>query len=380
MSQAEAEFGRNGREEDEKGEEEKEDEEEEEWKKGGEEGKDTSMEDEDMQVEEERKGFVRAKDDNGNGDESDRRNGNSGQAQDRGKVLEIVTRFEGHNGVEAQRSGVVGRWWINKRLRWNGEPLSPKKLPLGHHQLLPPPTPTRSSIDTLEAVDIWRQGVGEWQGVRCPPLDIPFGTATTSVLNRPRGCIILPVSLPVQPVHDQITTSTTTIPTTTTDRIIIEATATETSTTKLTTTTVLEPIGEVRLAHCFTQGWLARLRSAQAFINRARIERQFDDRVGYTFEPINFGAMRLDWRVVEREWGVERYMYRQSSWEYGREGEGGGEGGREGEGEGRNWIEVGKKTWAEVVRGEKKEEEERRGRERGMGVVMGRGRRDYHVF
>ncbi|KAJ4379050.1 hypothetical protein N0V85_008898 [Neurospora sp. IMI 360204] len=73
-----------------------------------------------------------------------------------------------------------------------------------------------------------------------------------------------------------------------------------------------EAIGPSRLAHSFAQGWLARLCTAQSFIDRARMERQFEDQVGYHFERINLSEIKLDWGILEKELGVERYMYRRT--------------------------------------------------------------------
>lgn len=307
---------------------------------------------EDDVEEEEGKGLVRVVNRGGN---------------DIGKVSEIVARLEDHK--EEVRSGPVGRWWIDKRLRWNGDPLTPprqqQKL-----QLLPPPAPLLApaqapsmslslspmAVDALDAVDLWRQGVR-----CCPPVTISSSTYTGSVINRPRGCFDLSdmdLTTPTPPLELNSTTGTPASMTIPQESHGQESQTSHPLPIVTVKPTPTEAINESRLSWTFTQGWLSRLRAAQSFINRARMERQFEDSVGCNFERANLSEVNLDWQMLEKELGVERYLYRQSHVEY--EGDG-------------------KRTWAEVVKGEKREEDERRYMKRGMGVVMGRGRGVYFV-
>lgn len=193
---------------------------------------------------------------------------------EKNKGLVEVVKKAGHvsgvpNGVEARverwersREGVVGRWWIDKRLRWNGEPLSPKKtVPLVLS--LEPPVPPLA-LSPNDVVDIW------CQGVRCPPVI----TTSSSVMNRPRGCL----SFSECPTYATGQTATLEL------RADATITGSKTNTTSISiastgTSEVCTnaAVGEVRLAHSFIQAWLTRLRTAQSFVNRARMERHFDD-------------------------------------------------------------------------------------------------------
>lgn len=229
-------------------------------------------------------------------------------------------------GSESER----GRRWIDPRLRWNGDTQGPTKktaVPLLDglevEVRLPPLSPSPSlplPPNPLEAVNIWRQGVVE---CLCPlPVTVLTSSSTTGrgIMNRPDLDIsVLPDLnfLPdLNPLPDTISTNTnpstsTSVPNPRCDNPntddtpdphrhatlplplgvppeippqIPPAPANPLATLPLeisnggyTQATQLEPKGDLRLAHFFTQGWLARLRSAQSFIDRARMEREFDD-------------------------------------------------------------------------------------------------------
>ncbi|KAK3399716.1 hypothetical protein B0T20DRAFT_434113 [Sordaria brevicollis] len=233
---------------------------------------------------------------------------------------------------------VVGRWWIDKRLRWNGEPPSPRKTKPVVLSLEPPLPPVPPS--PRDVVEIWRQGV------RCPPLVI----SSSAIMNRARGSHVLPEPL----ASDAASSTTVELGVASLDTGLVPPTtsissfgATSAGTSKVSCCTYTTAVGDAHLPWTFIQGWLTRLRTAQSFINRARMERQFDDVTGYNFEPIPLSPLKLDWTVLEEQMGVDRYMYRRTSEEYRRSG----------------------RTWADVVRGEKREEEQERERRRGWGLL-----------
>ncbi|KAK3502250.1 hypothetical protein B0T13DRAFT_493760 [Neurospora crassa] len=216
-----------------------------------------------------------------------------------------------HEAEVVGRGSERGRRWIDPRLRWDGDTQAPAKktaVPLlyGLEVRLPPPSSSSLALPpkSLEAVDSWRQGV-----VKCPcppPVHISLSTGimnsgldlsvhvlpdleslpdstnpSTSTPNPrcgnpntddtpdPHGHATLPPPLEA-PLEIPPSTTTTT---TTNTHITQPPKPAYSQVTQLP----LEPVGDARLAHFFTQGWLARLRSAQSFIDRARMEREFDD-------------------------------------------------------------------------------------------------------
>ncbi|KAK3484925.1 uncharacterized protein B0T23DRAFT_347818 [Neurospora hispaniola] len=218
--------------------------------------------------------------------------------------------------VEVVRRGSErGRRWIDPRLRWNGDPQGPAKktAPLevlyGLEIRLPPPSSPSLALppDSLEAVNIWRQGVVKCP---CPPPVLGGISSSTGIMNSGLDLSVRSDPKFLQDLNflpDSTSTSTNTRtnlnPSTPYPRCgnpntddtpdphghatlppEISSSTTTTTTPQppksaYTQATQLEPVGDLRLAHFFTQGWLARLRSAQSFIDRARVEREFDDRV-----------------------------------------------------------------------------------------------------
>ncbi|EGO58654.1 hypothetical protein NEUTE1DRAFT_135757 [Neurospora tetrasperma FGSC 2508] len=218
------------------------------------------------------------------------------------------------------RGNERGRRWIDPRLRWNGDPQGPTKKtavpPLyGLEVRLPPPSSSSLALppNSLEAVNIWRQGVVKCP---CPPPVLGGISSSTGIINSGLDLSVLPdlKSLPDSTSNDTSTSTNTrtnpsTNPSTSTPNPRcgkphtddapnphghatlpppleappeVPPSNTTTNTPQQpksanTQATQLEPVGDLRLAHFFTQGWLARLRSAQSFIDRARMEREFDD-------------------------------------------------------------------------------------------------------
>lgn len=278
---------------------------------------------------EEGKGLVRVTSMKGDGNESRVKDWIRKNAENSTKWTEIDNRVEIYDVEVAHEVEVVGRGrgsgkgrrWIDPRLRWNGDPQGPTKKtavpPLyGLEVRLPPPSSSSLALppNSLEAVSIWRQGVVKCP---CPPPVLGGISSSTGIMNSGLDLSVLPdlKSLPDSTSNDTSTsTNTRTNPSTNpnpstpyprcgnpnTDdtpdphgHVTLpppleappEVPPSNTTTTNTpqqpksanTQATRLEPVGDLRLAHFFTQGWLARLRSAQSFIDRARMEREFDD-------------------------------------------------------------------------------------------------------